>query len=265
MPLLIKKLHQLNNQQNIATMRIIISALFTTMIMNTNAQKTVVPGKKSFEKKWITSEQSTMIWYGLKDTAKFEMGKVIVNIQPKGKELLVINEVKMKNMKMKWIDSTSADLATLQPIHHSSYNMQRDMELFFGNPVTGYYSDKMKKQTTTINQAVDSPYFDSNLYPALVRWLPLKEGYKSSIAIYDYNPTAKMGLIKAYVKEVKSGSYQSKNAGIRNVWIVTVTDEIGNGENGVSTYFIDKDSRQLWKQEIEAGGRKMMMQLLEKE
>jgi hypothetical protein len=38
-----------------------------------------------------------------------------------------------------------------------------------------------------------------------------------------------------------------------------------NGENGVSTYFIDKVNRQLWKQEIEAGGRKMRMQLLENE
>jgi hypothetical protein len=202
-------------------MRIIMSVLFTILFLHTYAQKVIVPGKKSFQKKWIVPEQSTMVWHGIRDTSTFEIGKVVITIAPKGNELLVINEVKMKHSKSKWIDSTSANLATLQPIHHSSYNMQRDMVLNFGNPISGYYNDKLKKQNTTIHQAVDSPYFDSNLYPTLVRWLPLKEGYTSTIAIYDFNPAAKIGLLKAYVKEVKSGTYQSKNAGNRNVWVVT--------------------------------------------
>lgn len=52
---------------------------------------------------------------------------------------------------------------------------------------------------------------------------------------------------------------RAPNRGIKNVWIVTVADEIGNGKNDFMTYYIDKKDRKLWKQEINAAGRKMIM------
>ncbi len=169
----------------------------------------------------------------------------------------------MKNSKTPWIDTTIANISTLTPIRHASYNMQRDMVLNFGKIVTGYYKDKMKKSKTIVNDTTNSDYFDSNLYPVLIGWLPLDNNYKQDISIYDYNPSAKIGVIKASVKNVSSSTYQTHKNGIRNVWVVTVSDEIGNGENGVSTYYFDKADRKLWKQEIDANGRKMMMKLVE--
>jgi hypothetical protein len=94
----------------------------------------------------------------------------------------------------------------------------------------------------------------------LITWIPLKEGYKQDISIYDYNPSGKIGVIKASVKNVVSGIYKSNKTGNRNVWVVTVTDEIGNGKDDFMIYYIDKTNRKLWKQEINAGGRKMIMQ-----
>ena len=97
----------------------------------------------------------------------------------------------------------------------------------------------------------------------MVAWLPFKDGYKKDLSIYDFNPLGKIGVIKASVLGVKSGIYQTNFSGPKNVWIVTVTDEIGGSTNGLMTYYIDKDDRRLWNQEINAGGRKMIMQLIE--
>lgn len=57
--------------------------------------------------------------------------------------------------------------------------------------------------------------------------------------------------------------YQTEKNGIRNVWVVWVSNEIVQNKNSSSTYFIDKENRNLWKQEIEVNGRKMMMKLVE--
>ncbi len=227
------------------------------------AQQVLTPSKHAFEKKWVNNKSYQMAWYFLRDTTKMEIGKVTTQVLSLNNRLTVVTHVNMKNMKAPWVDSTIADAKTLQPIYHASYNMQRDMVLNFGKVVTGFYNDKMKKKNFTINDTTTSKYFDSNIYPVLIGWLPLQDGYKKEIAIYDYNPNAKTGILKASVENVTSGTYQSTKSGTRNVWIVTVSDEIGNGENGRSTYYFDKVDRKLWQQEINANGRKMLMQLIE--
>ena len=228
-----------------------------------NAQNLLTPSKNSFEKKWVKNSNYQMTWYALKDTAKYEMGKVTTQIYADKTNLTVTTQVSMKNMKEPWIDSTVAEIKTLKPVRHASYNMQRDMVLNFGKTVTGFYNDKMKKTDRIINDTTNSEYFDSNLYPVLIGWLPLTDGYRQELSIYDYNPSAKIGVLKAVIKDVKTGIYQSEKNGQRNVWIVTVTDEIGNGENGISMYYFDKEDRKLWRQDIDAKGRKMMMKLIE--
>lgn len=114
-----------------------------------------------------------------------------------------------------------------------------------------------------MNDKPKNGYFDSNLYPFLVCWLPLENDYKQNISIYDFNPSRGNGIIKASIKNVSSGSYQTEKNGIRNVWVVWVSNEIVQNKNSSSTYFIDKENRNLWKQEIEVNGRKMMMKLVE--
>lgn len=237
-----------------------VLSIFT---LSCSAQNILVPSQKAFESRWVIKTQYQMIWYFLRDTAKFEIGKVSTQILPEMDHLTVVTEVQMKNMKTRWTDSSIANLKTLEPIRHASYNMQREMVLNFGKIVTGSYNDKMKKSNVIVSDTVRGEYFDSNLYPVLIGWLPLEEGYKKDISIYDYNPAFKIGLMKASVRDVTSSTYETEKNGIRNVWIVTVSDEIGNGENGVSTYYFDKENRRLWKQEINANGRKMMMKLVE--
>ncbi len=106
----------------------------------------------------------------------------------------------------------------------------------------------------------DNYYFDSNIYPSLITWLPLAEGYRQDISMYDFNPNGKTGLLKAMIKEVKKGIFVSAKTGSHDVWIVSVSDEIAAS---VSTYFIDIADRRLWKQEVNAGGRKMILESIE--
>jgi len=228
--------------------------------MGVSAQTALIPGKNSFEKKWIKPMQYQMTWYALKDTAKIELGSISTEIQTTSDQLTMITQVSMKGAKSPWTDSSVANLKDLSPVYHSSYNGQRDMVLQFGKVVSGYYLDKTKKKNTEVNDTTRQSYFDSNLYPYLLSLLPLKEGYRQEINIYDYNPSGKIGVIKGWVTEVKSGTYASTNSGTREVWMVTVKDEIASGPvETTSVYCFDKTDRKLWRQDITIGARKMAM------
>lgn len=220
----------------------------------------LTPSSKIIEKQWIKDEAYKMAWYMVRDTARMEIGTVFTQLMTNKDRLLAVTSVTMKGMKGDWVDSSICVRNTFSPVRHASYNGQRDMVLNFGKIVTGFYRDKMRKKDTTISDTTRTPYFDSNLYPILIRWLPLKEGFTKKIAIYDYNPSAKIGVISASIDKVIGGTYASKTFGLRNVWVVDVTDEISNGK---STYFIDKKDRRLWKQTMETGGRSMMMVVVE--
>ncbi len=242
----------------------VITAISAMLSMAVIAQTNLTPGKKSFEQKWIKGDTYQMTWFAIKDTVTLEIGEVSTQILTDKKYITIVTEVKMKNSKEPWIDTTIANISTLTPIRHASYNMQRDMVLNFGKVVTGFYNDKQKQQNYPVSDTTFKEYFDSNLYPALLAWLPLKDGYKQDISIYDYNPSGKTGVIKASILNVTSGTCESKKSGIKNVWVLTVTDEIGNEKNNSMIYYIDKTDRKLWKQEINAAGRKMMMRRKER-
>jgi hypothetical protein len=135
------------------------------------------------------------------------------------------------------------------------------MALNFGPVVSGYYYDLMKKENIVVTDTTRSPYFDSNLYPAIIRWLPLAEGYSASMAIYDYNPRGKTGVLKVTVQSVGMDSVMMPKSGKQMVWAVKVADEIAEGS--VSTYFIHPVTRRLLRQEIKIPGRLILMELEE--
>lgn len=251
------------HRTTIGGLKNLLVLVFATVFSMVDAQNLLTPSKNSFDKKWVKSTGYQMVWYALNDTTKFEMGRVSTQISTDKKNLIITTQVSLKNMKAPWIDSTVADIKSLKPIRHSSYNMQRDMVLNFGKVVTGFYNDKMQNLSTTISDTTRSDYFDSNLYPFLIGWLPLAESYKQVISIYDYSPNSKKGVIKATIEGVTSGIYRSDKNGIRNVWIVTVSDEISTDPNTVTIFYFDKTDRKLWKQEMTANGRKMMMKSIE--
>jgi hypothetical protein len=239
---------------------IVTITIFATFFVN--AQTKLIPAKNLVKEKWLKNQNYEMTWFGMKDTIKFEIGKIRTQISNDKNKIIVTTQVSMNQMTTTWVDSSIADYKTLKPIRHSSYNGQRDMVLKFGNIVTGYYNDKIKKEVSEIQDTTNGAYFDSNLLQSLISWLPLKENYQKDISIYDYNPKGKIGVLNASVQCVKKGTYLTKKSGVRAVWIVSVVDEIGEGKN-ISTYYIDIMDRNIWMLLVEASGRKMMLELIE--
>lgn len=229
---------------------------------NVYSQKTPLsPLNNQASKNLIKSETSVMTWFMLKDSIKIQIGNVQTKIQ-KGKEkIYIITTVNMKQSPTKWIDSTIAETQNFKPIYHSSYNQQRDIVLKFGEKITGYYFDKQTENKTQISEETNKPFFDSNFYPQLIRLLPLKNGYSNTILIFDYNPSSKIGVITATIKNTQQTTINF-NGQKKQVWKVETTDDISNNSTEI-TYYIDIKTRKVLKQEINFNGGKMLMELVE--
>ncbi|MFW0716853.1 hypothetical protein [Pedobacter sp. N23S346] len=228
------------------------------------SQEMITPKKNLIDKKWIKNRSYQMVWTVVRDTSKMKIGVVDTKVEVAGDQILVITAVKMNANPSPWIDSTIVNRADLSPVYHASYNMQRDMSLHFNDVITGFYKDKAANKTTEISQKVASGYFDSNFYPMLINWLPLKMGYQADFDIYDYNPKGKTGVIKAHILGVSEGKYRSSKLGERKVWVVNVSDDISGSADSKSIYVIDQLTRQLFEQKITVGNRIMEMTLVEK-
>jgi hypothetical protein len=221
-----------------------------------SAQSILAPSNVKLDSKYIQDELSEVSWTMENAGSKIEIGKVTTEFKKLNKkDLLIRTTVKMKQAPEAWVDSTIIKISDFQPVYHSSFNSMRNMSLSFGkNKVTGYYLDKKTQKKDLINEVTNSSYFDSNSYPSLIRFLPLKENYTAEISIFDYNPTSKKGIIKAYIEKVEKAEYNGKK-----VWIVKTTDDIQDRKTE-SIYYIDSITRKVIKQEINAGGRKMIME-----
>lgn len=242
-------------------MKNVIAFLFVFTFLSVNAQTPIIPGDTIFETKYIQPERYQMKWSIIQDNEKHDVARITTSIQPGKYKIAIISNVEVNNAKTTWIDSTITTRATLAPIRHYSDNLERAVKLKFGAAVTGSYVDKLKKQTEKINDVVpQGKYFDSNLYPYLVRLLPLKEGYTAEVVTYDYSP-AKKGIIIQKITNVKTGTYRNK-AGLNVVWIVTSMETV-KGQTTEVKYYIDKTDRKIFKQEIFDGMLRTLIERVE--
>jgi hypothetical protein len=221
-------------------------------------ESTITPVNNSFDSEFIKNENYEMSWFMEMDTTKMEIGKIKTEIKRIKNKVLIVTSVKMNQDQTKWVDTTLAGIKNLNPIYHSSCNQQRDMVLNFNEKVTGYYFDKKTQSKIEISETIKSSYFLSNIFPQLIGWLPLNEGYHGTVSIFDYNPSAKKGLVKAFIKNVRKGKMDGNNN--KDVWIVKVTYDISDNK-AISTYYIELSTRQLIRHEVNMKGRKMIMEL----
>jgi len=243
--------------------KLYLIVLFSTFLLSLSAQQRLVPKKGIAENKWIHNQSFDMDWTMLRDTLSIPLGRVSVKVEVSADQVIVITEVDLNKSMSAWIDSTIVKRSDLSPVYHSSYNEQRNMVLHFQDRIHGFYLDKQTGKMTQIEQDVNPGYFDSNFYPTLINWLPLKAGFKSELNIYDYNPMGESGILKVHIRSVKEGIYESRKLGRRKVWVVEVADEIGRKTETTSIYQIDQLTRQLFKQTISSSGRLMNMTLVE--
>lgn len=240
------------------TLLFLLSFLFS--ISFSYGQSILNPSNHNANLDLLKSGAHTMSWFMVQDSTEMKIGNVKTEINKEEKKTYIITTVDMNQSPSTWVDSTVVTTLDFKPIYHSSYNMQRDMVLKFGNKITGYYFDKQSNTKSKISEETNKPFFDSNFYPQLIRLLPLKEGYTNTISIFDYNPKSKTGVITATIKNTAETTIYS-NGELKEVWKIETTDDISNN-TAISTYYIDKSTRQLLKQEIDFGGRKMIMRLI---
>lgn len=239
----------------------ILLVTFGTSLQVFSQETLLSPLNNPADKSFIKAETSEMTWFMLKDSLKIQIGNVLTEIQKEKERIYIITKVNMKQSPTKWVDSTIVETLNFKPIYHSSFNQQRNMVLNFGEKITGYYLDKQTGTKTQISEEVDKPFFDSNFYPQLIRLLPLKDNYSNTISIFDYNTTSKTGVITATIKDTEQTTIDF-NGKKKQVWKVEVTDDISNN-SAISTYYIDTSTRKILKQEIDFGGRKMLLELVE--
>ncbi|WP_296312069.1 hypothetical protein [Winogradskyella sp. UBA3174] len=239
----------------------ILLVTFGTSLHVFSQETLLSPLNNPADKIFINDETSEMTWFMLKDSLKIQIGNVHTKIQKEKESIYIITTVNMKQSPTKWVDTTIVETLNFKPIYHSSFNQQRDMVLNFGEKITGYYLDKQTATKTQISEEVEKPFFDSNFYPQLIRLLPLKDNYSNTISIFDYNPTSKIGVITATIKDTQKMTIDF-NGKKKQVWKVETTDDISNN-SVISAYYIDRLTRKILRQEINFGGRKMLMELVE--
>ena len=86
--------------------------------------------------------------------------------------------------------------------------------------------------------------------------LPLNAGYKATIPVIDYDSPNKDKIQNVNITDVKSNIYNSELTGEHQVWKASVNEE---STGNVYDYFIDKNSRKIYKITVSSKGNNFML------
>jgi len=234
---------------------------FLVIVLNTNAQSLIKPGDNSFDKNFIKSAHYEMSYFAVSGLQNVEISSFDVEVKVNGKTIEVYTRINTPAGNSIWIDTSIADRNTLKPVYRSSDNSDKQYHLKYGNTIEGYYFDKKLNKGNQVKDNNKSGFFDSFIYPYLLGALPLTSGYKAILPVYEYKPGANSNVSNTRITEVKSSMYRSDKTGEHTVWQVSVFEERTNVKY---EYYIDKESRKLWKLEILASTGKQYL-LVDKE
>lgn len=242
-------------------MRIVTAILCIVIMLQANAQVSLMPGDKSFDKKIIRNTHFEMAYSSVSGRQTTVISAFEVNILVSTKTVSVYTQISLPGLATVWTDTTIAELPTLKPVYRSSDNSDKHYYINYGNTIKGYYLDKRTGKGNRIKESSTGGFFDSFIYPYLLGALPLTSGYKAVLPVYEYKPGAQRTISFTLITEVKSSMYSSSMTGEHAVWQVSVLEE---GTNVKYEYYIDKESRKLWKTEILAANGKRYL-LVDKE
>jgi len=234
---------------------------FLFVVLSTNAQSLIKPGDNSFDKNFIKSTHYEMAYFAVSGRQTVEISSFYVDVKVNGKTISVYTRINTLAGNSIWIDTSIVDVNTLKPVYRSSDNSDKQYYIKYGNAIEGYYYDKKLNKESQVKDDNKDGFFDSFIYPYLIGALPLTSGYKAILPVYEYKPGANSNISNTRITEVKSGMHKSNITGEHAVWQVSVFEE---GTNVKYEYYIDKESRKLWKVEILASNGKQYL-LVDKE
>lgn len=201
-----------------------------------------------------------MSYFAMKDGRKIEIGSFDFEVNMSNDLFSVYTSLGFINSGDRWLDTCISDANSGKPVYHSSFSNDKEYIFKYGKVVTGYYYDKKTKKRTQVKESLDEGVFDNYAYPYFLGLLPLKTGYTIDLSVYDYKPENAANVHKTRIEEVKNNIYDSPLSGEHKVWQVTVFEE---ATKDTYKYYIDKDTRRIWKIDILAKGQQLM--LLDKE
>lgn len=229
--------------------------------LRANAQSLINPGDNSFDKNYIKSTHYEMSYFAVSGRQTVEISSFDVDVKVNGKTISVYTRINTPGGNSIWSDTSIADIHTLKPVYRSSDNSDKQYHIKYGSAIEGYYYDKKSNKGSQIKDNNKGVFFDSFIYPYLLGALPLTSGYKAILPVYEYKPETNNNVSNTHITEVKSGIHKSNITGEHAVWQVSVFEE---GTNVKYKYYIDKESRKLWKVEILAANGKQYL-LVDKE
>ena len=229
---------------------------FISPIAVCKAQNILVPGNNVFEKKWLKNSKTEMAYYAVDGGPNTEIGSFVIDITTNNETVSVFTTLKFLNSNELWIDTCITDAITFKPIYRSSFSKDNNYVLNYSNEVTGYYLNKKVQKRSSIKEPIKDAFFDNFSYPYFLGLLPLTTGYKKDLMVYDYKPENKTNIKRAVIEEVKNNTYVSNLTGEHKVWQVSVFEEATTDKYN---YYIDKDSRRIWKIEIRSKGQNLLL------
>ncbi|HUP13425.1 MAG TPA: hypothetical protein VM187_14475 [Niastella sp.] len=225
-------------------------------VVVTHAQTVLVPAENILDKKDLHNGTYQMALFMEIEGKLEEAFSFTLTVNYTGKTLAIYTSMLMvfDSEDAATTDTSISDGNTFKPIYRSSNGQFHKMVINYGKNVSGYYYDKKTQKRYKIKEH-GGAFFDNYTYPYLLGLLPLTTGYKSEMAVFDFKPDNSTNLKTAHIDEVKSEVYVSELSGEHKVWKVKVYEEVTNDS---FVYYIDQETRRIWKIDFVLHGTHMM-------
>jgi hypothetical protein len=220
-------------------------------------QALITPNDPSINKSLIKQGKFTMGYYVVKEDKATEICLYETEVKIDNQKFNLNTSLNFLQSNLRWKETVVADANTLKTFSRNSQRDTRSFSLAYSDKVSGEKTDKSGKKSR-VNFSLSEPFFDIALYPYVICALPLTTGYKAIIPVVDLDANEKIN--KVLITEVKSSVFNSELTGDHNVWKVSVLEE---STGHIYNYYIDKETRKLYRVDISANGTVLF--LLDKE
>lgn len=222
--------------------------LLCLIVLITNlsfGQQTILPGDKSINKALLEST-TYVLEYAVIENGEFRgIGDYKIEINYDKVTLDVKTTLSFKNKSNTWKDHILADGNSFKPISIDSKSSDRNLSINYSNGIRGLIEDHHNQKKTIIKEQSKGLFFDIYTYPYILPALPLAEGYKAIIPVYDYEAlSGDERYSNVRITGVYTDNYSSKFTGFHKVWRVEVFEESRKQQY---QYYIDQKTQKIWE------------------
>jgi hypothetical protein len=223
-------------------------------------QTLITPGDKSFNKSLIKQGKFTMGYYVVQDGIATEICVYETEVGFSNQKFNLKTSLQFLKSDLQWKENIIADENTFKPVSRKSERDTRSFNLNYSGNISGEFTEPKTGKSKKVNLSIKEPYFDVTTYPYILSALPLATGYRAIIPVVDYDAKDKSKIQQVIINEVKSHIFHSDLTDDHKVWLVGVTEE---STGSMFNYYIDKETRKIWRADIAANGTVLF--LLDKE